>query len=145
MRKYTYHKKYTPEEREQVLALYRTGLSCMEVSDALGVSNGTVNKIVRSAGLSRGYGGARHIRETRIYHEGLYLRFESLRSAARHFGMRHECLRWALRNGTVKSWPADKFREHPGLDAMPTPYPFTTRSREVVERSNRRSRGEVSA
>lgn len=133
-RKYTYRAKLTEEEIDQVIDLYRSGKSCKDVAQIVGCVPATVSKVAIHHGINRARGGPNHSTEVRVYVDGRHRRFKSMRTAARELGYRnHESLRWAIKSGAVKTWRPDKFREHPGLDSMPTPRPFETFSREAYE------------
>lgn len=143
-RNYTYRAKLTEEEIAQVIELYRSGKSCKEVAQIVGCVPATVSKVAIHHGINRARGGPNHSTEVRVFVDGRHLRFKSIRTAARELGYRnHESLRWAIKSGAVKTWRPDKFREHPGLNCMPTPYPFTTKSAEVLEAKRGRKRKEV--
>lgn len=141
---YTYRAKLTEEEIAQVIELYRSGKSCKEVAQIVGCVPATVSKVAIHHGINRARGGPNHSTEVRVFVDGRHRRFKSIRTAARELGYRnHESLRWAIKSGAVKTWRPDKFREHPGLDCMPTPYPFTAKSAEVLEAKAGRKRKEV--
>ena len=143
-RKYRYHPHLTEEEIARVVDLYASGKSCKEVAAAVGISPSNVSRICVLHGVNRRRGGPSRAKECRLIIDGHYRRWQSLRAAARSLGYRsHESLRWEISTGRVLTWPADKFRVHPGLDAMPTPYPFKTKSKELLEAKGGRNRKEV--
>ena len=49
----------TPEFKEQIVALYKTGLTYRQVGDKLGISFATVGRVVRESGYDRVHVGSR--------------------------------------------------------------------------------------
>lgn len=137
------NRNLTEEQIANVVELYRKGMSCREVAIAAGTSPSNVSRINILHGANRPKGGANRKRECRLIIDGHYRRWSSLRQAARSLGYRYEHFRFKLKTGSFSTWSADKFREHPGLDTMPTPYPFETKSREILEAKCGRKKNDV--
>ena len=133
-RKYTYHPKLSQEEIDRIVQLYHDGECCTTIAPMVGCSRASVGIIIRRLGISRKAGGSHHTKEARIVVDGMYKRFDTMKDASEYLGYAYySSLYRAIRRGTVKTFSANKFRAHPGLDSMPTPRPFETFSREVYE------------
>ena len=54
------HGKYlTPEVKEQIVTLYKTGITMREVADRLGVSQSAVSRVIKASGYDRFHVGSR--------------------------------------------------------------------------------------
>lgn len=133
-RKYTYHPKLNEEEIDRIVQLYHNGECCTTIAPMVGCSRASVGSIIRRFGISRKAGGVNHTTEARVIKNGEYKLFDTMKEASEKLGYAsYNGLYQAIRRGTVKTFSANKFRAHPGLDSMPTPRPFETFSREVYE------------
>ena len=122
--------------QQKILKCYRNGKSGTKIARDIGYSPQAVYNVLKRHGDAIRDPHTRGT-EVRIWLNSIPRRFPSYRCAAQALGMSVWGFIMRFRRGGFSTWPADKFREHPGLDAMPTPYPFRPMSREVWEYQTR--------
>lgn len=59
----------TPEQKEQIVALYKTGLTQCEVAERFGVSQNTVSRVVHPSGYDRTHIGSQIARSIPVANE----------------------------------------------------------------------------
>lgn len=133
-RRYRYHPALTTEEENRIVELVRSGLTVRKTATIVGVSPSTVSAITQRHGVNRPRGGANRVTEVHIIVDGRSRHFRSKREAAKALGViNYNRFQWLLKKGHWKAYDPKKYREHPGLDCIPTPYPFQSKSREILE------------
>lgn len=123
--------------QQKILRCYRNGKSGTKIARDIGYSPSAVYNVLKRHGEKIKDPSKALGTEVRIWVGDIPRRFSSIRCAAQALGMSAWGFIMRFRRGGFSTWPTYKFREHPGLDAMPTPYPFQSKSREVQERQSR--------